>query len=176
MVSVETDISNGLPSFDIVGLADMAVREAKERVRAAVKNSGFEFPSQRITINLAPADLKKEGTSYDLPIASGILSATGIIPLDFFNDSLLCGELSLDGTLRPVCGVLPKAIAARDNGIKRIIVPPENAYEAAVVKGIRVIPVKNLSELVLYAKGEAEITPVEEEWDKHASGGGYDKG
>ncbi|NLM26592.1 MAG: YifB family Mg chelatase-like AAA ATPase [Clostridiaceae bacterium] len=175
IVSVETDISNGLPAFDIVGLADMAVREAKERVRAAIRNSGFEFPSQRITVNLAPADLKKEGTSYDLPIAAGVLSATGIIPPGFFNDSLLCGELSLDGTLRPVCGVLSKTIAARDNGVKRIIVPSENAYEAAVVKGIRVIPVKNLAELVLYAKGEAEIIPVEEEWDKHAAGGDYEK-
>jgi len=175
IVSVETDISNGLPAFDIVGLADIAVREAKERVRAAIRNSGFEFPSRRITINLAPADLKKEGTSYDLPIAAGVLSATGIIPLEFFNNSLLCGELSLDGTLRPVYGVLPKTIAARDNEIKSIVVPPENAYEAAVVKGVRVIPVRNLSELVLYAKGEVEIIPVEEEWDKHAANGENEK-
>jgi len=175
LVSVETDISNGLPAFDIVGLADIAVREAKERVRAAIRNSGFEFPSRRITVNLAPADLKKEGTSYDLPIAAGVLSAMGNIPLEFFNDSLLCGELSLDGTLRPVCGVLPRTIAVRDNGLKSIIVPPENAYEAAVVKGIRVIPVKNLAELVLYANGQAEISPVEKEWDIHAADGEHEK-
>ncbi len=171
LVSVETDISNGLPAFDIVGLGDAAVKEAKERVRAAIKNSGFEFPSRRITINLAPADLRKEGTSYDLPIAAGILSATGVMPTDFLSESILSGELSLDGTLRPVYGILPKAIAARDSGMKSILVPLENASEAAVVKGIQVIPVKNLVELVRYIRGQAEMIPMEKEWSPYSDSG-----
>jgi len=114
MVSVETDISKGIPAFDIVGLGDAAVKEAKERVRAAIRNSDFEFPSRRITVNLAPADMKKEGTSYDLPIAAGILAATGVISRDALSGCVLLGELSLDGTLRPVNGVLPKTITARE--------------------------------------------------------------
>lgn len=160
-VSVETDISNGIPAFDIVGLGDTAVREAKERVRAAIKNSGFEFPSRRITVNLAPADLKKEGTAYDLPIAAGILSATGVIANDFLKNCMLCGELSLDGTLRPVYGVLSKAIAARDKRLEAIMVPSGNAREAAVVKGINVIPVKSLKEFAEYARGLIDISPAE---------------
>jgi len=169
IVSVETDISNGIPAFDIVGLGDAAVKEAKERVRAAIKNSGFEFPSRRITINLAPADLRKEGTAYDLPIAMGILAALGMIPVGCLDGCLLSGELSLDGSLRPVYGVLPKAIAARDNQMEFIMVPSENACEAAVVKGIKVIPVSSLPELVRYLKGNAEISPVEEEWDARSN-------
>ncbi|NLY18888.1 MAG: magnesium chelatase, partial [Clostridiaceae bacterium] len=168
-VSVETDISNGIPAFDIVGLGDTAVREAKERVRAAIKNSGFEFPSRRITVNLAPADLKKEGTAYDLPIAAGILSATGVFASDFLKNCMLCGELSLDGTLRPVYGILSKAIAARDKNLEAIMVPPENACEAAVVKGINVIPVKCLKKLVEYANGLIRITPVVVEWNSARS-------
>lgn len=171
LVSVESDISNGIPAFDIVGLADAAVKEAKERVRAAIRNSGFEFPSRRITINLAPADLKKEGTAYDLPIAAGILAATGAYPAEALEGCLLSGELSLDGSLRPVCGVLSKAIAAKENGLASVIVPFENACEAAVVKGIRVVPVKCLSELAQYLKGEITIPPVEKEWDGGSNGG-----
>ena len=165
MVTVETDISNGLPAFDIVGLGDAAVKEAKERVRAAVKNSGFDFPSRRITINLAPADLKKEGTAYDLPIAMGILSALELFPAKRLTGCLLCGELSLNGSLRPVCGVLPKAIAARDNSIEYIMVPSANASEAAVVAGVKVIPVKSLNELVQYLKGRMDLSPVDGNWD-----------
>ena len=163
-VSVETDISNGIPAFDIVGLGDAAVREAKERVRAAIKNSGFEFPSRRITINLAPADLKKEGTAYDLPIAAGILSAMGVIRGESLDGAMLCGELSLDGTLRPVYGILSKTIAAMERKLETIMVPSGNACEASVVKGIKVIPLKNLSELVKYTNGLLEISPIETEW------------
>lgn len=170
MVSVETDISKGIPAFEIVGLGDVAVREAKERVRAAIKNSGFEFPSRRITINLAPADLKKEGTSYDLPIAAGILAATGIIPLNSLSDSVLLGELSLDGTVRPVYGVLPKTITAKEKGFETIFTPCENAKEASIVKGIKVIPVSNLSELVKHLTGEINLPSVESEWNS-----GYDE-
>lgn len=154
LVSVETYISNGIPAFEIVGLGDAAVKEAKERVRAAIKNSGFEFPSRRITINLAPADLKKEGTSYDLPMAAGILAAMGIVPGGVLSDSVLLGELSLDGTIRPVYGVLPKALTAKEKGFKTVYAPSENAREASVVKGINVIPVRNLYELVMHLRGE----------------------
>lgn len=165
LVTVETDISNGIPAFDIVGLVDAAVKEAKERVRAAIKNSGFEFPSRRITVNLAPADLKKEGTAYDVPIAAGILAATGVIPSEFLSGCLLLGELSLDGTLRPVYGVLPKVIAAKQAGLEKVILPPGNSLEASVVKGIQVIPVAGLNELVRYATGQVQIQPVENDWN-----------
>ncbi|HZK26591.1 MAG TPA: YifB family Mg chelatase-like AAA ATPase [Thermoclostridium sp.] len=163
MVCVETDISNGIPAFDIVGLGDVAVKEAKERVRAAIRNSGFEFPSRRITINLAPADLKKEGTSYDLPIAAGIIAAMGVISCDALLNCVLLGELSLDGSLRPVYGVLPKCIAAKEMGFKTIFTPPENAQEASVVKGIDVIAIKNLAELASHFKGDITLPPVESE-------------
>lgn len=163
-VSVETDISNGIPAFDIVGLGDAAVREAKERVRAAIKNSGFDFPSRRITINLAPADLKKEGTAYDLPIAAGILAATGVIPVSSVEGCLLLGELSLDGRLRPVYGVLPKVIACQQNGMDKVLLPSGNAIEASVVKGIQVIPISSLTELVNYLRGQTHISPIMNEW------------
>lgn len=165
LVTVETDISNGIPSFDIVGLVDAAVKEAKERVRAAVKNSGFDFPSRRITINLAPADLKKEGTAYDVPIAAGILAATGVIPAAAMEGCLLLGELSLDGTLRPVYGVLPKVIAAKQSGLQKVILPQENSLEASVVKGVQVIPVASINELVRYTTGQVQIEPVENDWN-----------
>lgn len=165
LVSVETYISNGLPAFEIVGLGDVAVKEAKERIRAAIKNSGYEFPSRRITVNLAPADLKKEGTSYDLPMAAGILAAMGVVKNDAVSECVLLGELSLDGTLRPVYGVLPKAIAAMEKGFKTIYTPCDNAKEASVVKGIKVIPVKNLSELVMHLNGEISLACVEREWN-----------
>jgi len=168
MVSVETDISKGLPAFEIVGLGDAAVKEAKERIRAAIRNSGFEFPSRRITINLAPADLKKEGTSYDLPMAAGILAASGIFPCDALSNCVLLGELSLDGTLRPVYGVLPKTITAREKGFDTIFTPYENAKEAAVVKGIKVIPVPGLSDLVKHFRGENILLPLESSWSSHS--------
>lgn len=165
LVTVETDISNGIPAFDIVGLVDTAVKEAKERVRAAIKNSGFEFPSRRITINLAPADLKKEGTAYDVPVAAGILSAMGVIPTGPLSGCLLLGELSLDGTLRPVYGVLPKVIAAKQAGLEKVLLPRGNALEASVVKGIQVIPIGTLRELVEYTTGAVQIDPVETDWN-----------
>lgn len=165
LVTVETDISNGIPAFDIVGLVDTAVKEAKERVRAAIKNSGFEFPSRRITINLAPADLKKEGTAYDVPVAAGILSAMGVIPTGPLSGCLLLGELSLDGTLRPVYGVLPKVIAAKQAGLEKVLLPLGNALEASVVKGIQVIPIGTLRELVEYTTGAVQIDPVETDWN-----------
>ena len=161
-VEVEVDISRGLPLFSTVGLPDNAVKESKDRVKSAIKNSGFEFPSKRITVNLAPADIKKEGTTFDLPVAVGILRAEGVIEKkesgDKIDDYFILGELSLDGSIRPMRGALPVAIAAREAG-KNMIVPKANEEEAALVEGIDVIGVETLSELVEFLSGRIEIEP-----------------
>ena len=155
-VSVEVYISNGMPGFDIVGLPDTAVKEARERVRAAIKNNGFRFPVSRLTVNLAPADTKKVGTVYDLPILIGILSASGDI--DFpGNDTAFIGELSLVGELRPVTGALPMALAAGRDGVKRIFVPEANAAEAAFAESVEVYPVKDVQQLIKHLRGEETI-------------------
>ncbi|MEW6428973.1 MAG: YifB family Mg chelatase-like AAA ATPase [Thermodesulfobacteriota bacterium] len=156
-VTVEVDIASGLPSFSTVGLAEGAVRESKDRVKAAVKNSGYDFPSRRITVNLAPADLKKSGTAYDLPIAAGILAATGLLRADLLPRFMLVGELSLDGATRTTEGILPMALAARDMGMAGIIVPVANGGEAALVAGLRVIPVACLADAVEFLNGDRHI-------------------
>ncbi|MBD3403492.1 YifB family Mg chelatase-like AAA ATPase, partial [candidate division GN15 bacterium] len=157
-VEVESDIQQQLPAFVTVGLPEGAVRESKERVTAAIKNSDFIFPSKRITINLAPADIKKEGSAFDLPIAVGILAATGQILRERVDDYVLLGELSLDGTLRPIPGVLPMAMNfAKGNGLKGIMVPPENAREAAMADCLPVYPVKSLKEAVHFLEDESTI-------------------
>lgn len=158
-VEVEIDISRGIPAFDIVGLPDTSVKESKDRVRSAIKNCGFDFPTTRIIINLAPADIKKEGPVYDLPILVSILKATGQINVNI-DDCAFVGELSLSGELRRINGVLPMTIKAKEQGIKKLFVPYENALEGAVVKGIEVYPVKNVFELADHLKGRAQITPV----------------
>lgn len=157
IVIVETDISNGIPSFDMVGLGDTAVKESKERVRSAIKNAGLEFPIKRITINLAPADKKKEGSAFDLPIALGILIATEQINNREIESYAFLGELSLDGEIKPVKGILPMVISARENGIENIIVPFENADEAAVVNGINVLPAKNIVDVVNHLNGVSKL-------------------
>jgi magnesium chelatase family protein len=157
VVEVEVDISQGLPAFATVGLPEGAVKESKERVKAAIKNSGYYFPSDRITVNLAPADIKKEGSSFDLPMAVGILGATGLIPPDKSKDLVCLGELALDGMVRPVRGVLPIAIEARNLGMRGIVLPKENAPEAAVVGGINIHPVSHLGEAVGFLRGETEV-------------------
>lgn len=154
LVEVEIDISNGLPMFEIVGLPDSAVREARERVRAAVKNSGSEFPLQRITTNLAPADVRKEGSAFDLAIAIGILSASGQLKAENMRDTLLIGELALDGALRPLSGVLAMVMAAKEQGIRRVLLPRENAVEGSLVEGMEVIPLSSLHEAVRFFRGE----------------------
>jgi magnesium chelatase family protein len=159
-VEVEVDIAQGLPTFATVGLPEGAVKESKDRVKAAVKNSGYEFPSRRITVNLAPADVKKEGTAFDLPIAIGILAATEIVQKSKLSDYFILGELSLDGQVKPVKGTLPIAVAARDAGLRGILLPRANSKEAAVVKGIDVLPVDNLSECVEFLNGTFHIDPV----------------
>lgn len=157
VVEVETDISTGIPAFEIVGLGDTAVRESKERVRAAIKNSGLEFPIRRITINLAPANLRKEGSSYDLPIAMGILAATEQLNFPSLESYMLVGELSLDGEVKPVNGVLPMAICAKREGIEYLVLPEANADEAAVVQGIQVLAVKNITDVIRHLTGEKRI-------------------
>ena len=152
-VVAECYISNGLPAFDIVGLPDAAVKEARERVRAAAKNSGLSFPSSRITVNLAPANLKKAGTHYDLPILLSILAAAGSVRRPRMTSAFI-GEVALDGQLRPVCGVLPMALAAKREGIQALFVPAENAAEATLARGPAVYPVHNVRELAEGLNGE----------------------
>jgi magnesium chelatase family protein len=159
IVEVEVDVSKGLPSFDIVGLPDASVREAKDRVRTAIKNSGLEFPVKRITVNLAPADLKKEGPVYDLPIAVGILAATNQLPAERCRQYIFLGELSLNGALRSVTGILPNVLAAKEAALQQVVVPMDNAQEAALVDGVEVFPAVSLNELVSFLKDEREITP-----------------
>ncbi len=160
LVEVEVDISAGLPNFSTVGLPDNIVRESKDRVKAALQNSGYPFPSDRITVNLAPAHLKKEGAGFDLPIAAGILAAMELVNPEKTQQTVLVGELSLDGRVKPVAGSLPMAIQARACGYPEMLLPAANALEAAVTEGIRVLPVGHLSEVVEYLNGRAEIDPV----------------
>ncbi|MBQ2285599.1 MAG: YifB family Mg chelatase-like AAA ATPase [Clostridia bacterium] len=160
VVTVETDLSNGLPAFDIVGLPDASVKESKERVKAAIKNSNYTVPTKRITVNLAPADRKKEGAAYDLPITVAILEASEQIPANSTKGCAFLGELSLDGELRGIHGVLPMVIAARDNGIKTVFLPVENANEAAVVNDIQIIGANNVSEIVNHLKGVNPLEPT----------------
>jgi len=156
LVEVEVDISPGLPAFYLVGLPDAAVQEARERVRAAIRNAGGVFPMRRITVNLAPADLKKEGPAYDLPIAIGILLASEQVVLDD-PGVLFLGELSLDGSLRHTNGVLPMVSLARDRGLHTVILPASDAPEAALLDGLRIVPVDSLSTLMMHLRGEKVI-------------------
>ena len=134
-VAVEVDVSFGLPTFNMVGLPDTTVRESRDRVRSAIKNSGYDFPQHRITVNLAPADVRKAGSSFDLPIALGLLATSGDVTRRAIDDTLVLGELSLDGGINGIRGVLPIAVAARRLGLTRIILPPHNAGEACVAAG-----------------------------------------
>lgn len=159
IVNVEVDLSQGLYAFDIVGLPDNAVKESKERVRTAIKNSQYDFPIKRITVNLAPADTKKEGAFFDLPIAVGILSCMGEIKARL-DDILIIGELSLDGSVRGVSGILPMVHSAKQKGITKCIVPMENAQEAALVNEVEVIGVNHIVEVVEYFKNPKAVEPV----------------
>src|SRR5213083_3314538 len=143
-VQIEVDVSFGLPHFTMVGLPDISVRESRDRVRSAIRNSGFEFPSHRITVNLAPADVRKAGSSFDLPIALGILAASGVVERRHVADLVLLGELSLDGSIHATRGVLPIAAAARREGLAGILLPSSNASEAAIVSGLSIFPVATL--------------------------------
>ena len=160
IVDVETDISNGMPGFDIVGLPDAAVKESKERIRAAVKNTGLTFPSKRITVNLAPADIRKEGAHFDLPIALGILAASEQLDGKKCQDAIFLGELSLNGDLRRINGVLPMVISAYQKGIRKVFLPLENANEAAVIEGVQVFGARSLEEILSHFIGKKEILPT----------------
>ena len=159
MVQVEADLSQGLPRFDIVGLPDAAISEAKNRVRSAIKNTGFAFPVSRITVNLAPADTRKEGSVYDLPILMALLKASRQINFDSDNMAFI-GEVALDGLVRRVDGALPMVITAAKNGIKTVFVPTENAAESSVVQGIEVIPVRSVEQLIKHLRSEETIAPA----------------
>ena len=159
-IEIEVDINNGIPAFEIVGLADTAVKESKERVRSAIRNNGFIFPIMRVTVNLAPAFIKKEGSSYDLPIAMGVLLATEQLSIGKPGECGFIGELALDGEVRRVNGVLPMALRARASGLKSLFVPAENALEAAVVEGINVYPAHSLSEVAAHFSGGCAIPSV----------------
>jgi magnesium chelatase family protein len=165
IVEVEVNIAKGLPAFTIVGLPEVAVRESKERVKAAIANSGYKFPDNRITVNLAPAHIKKEGTGFDLPIAMGILGACDQFDHERFANYMLLGELGLDGRIKPVCGSLPMALAAREKGYEGIIVPIANRREAGVVGNLKVYAARNLDQVVAFFRGEDSILP--ESVDRH---------
>ncbi len=161
LISIEVDISNGIPHFEIVGLPDASVKESKERVKIAIKNIGIEFFSRKITVNLAPANIRKEGSNLDLPIALGILiSSKGIdnpYLVEFLKDTIFIGELSLDGAVKKVNGILPICIEARKLGIKRIVLSKQNAKEASIIEGLEIIPINNLREIIEYLNGEGYI-------------------
>ena len=159
LVEVEVDISTGLPGFVTVGLPDAAIRESKERVRAALKNCGYEFPSRKLTINLAPADRRKEGSSFDLPICLGLLTFLGVVPQEKLGDYLFLGELALDGRLKPGRGILPATLLALQKEFKGIVVPKENEMEAALVKGLDIYGLDNLVEVIRLLNGPENLPP-----------------
>lgn len=148
LVNIEVDVSAGIPCWDIVGLPDVSVKEAKERVRTAIKNSGYDMQSRKIVVNLSPADIKKEGSFFDLPIAIGILACSGNINKNNMKDTIFIGELSLNGKVNKVNGILPICIEAKKLGIKRVVLPVENAKEALVIKEIEIIGVSTLEEVI----------------------------
>ncbi|MDO5112154.1 MAG: YifB family Mg chelatase-like AAA ATPase [Clostridia bacterium] len=158
-VQVEVDVSGGLPCYETVGLPDASVRESKERVRSAIKNSGFDYPNARITISLAPADMRKEGSMYDLPIAIGLLTATGQLPQTKAGECLFVGELALDGHIRGVAGVLPMLISARAQGVTRAVLPADNVEEAAYIEGVEVFAVTDMADAAALVKSNFARTP-----------------
>jgi magnesium chelatase family protein len=166
LVNVEIDISQGIPSWEIIGLPDASVKESKERVRTAIKNCGINLRSRKYVINLSPADLKKEGSFFDISIAIGVLKSIGEIPDISYEDTIFIGELSLDGKINPISGVLPMCIEALKFGIKRIIVPKANSVEAALVRDIEVIGVSNLRELMDYLNNKIVLKREEVDIDK----------
>lgn len=166
LIDVQVDISAGMPAWDIVGLPDASVKEAKERVRTAIKNSGYELFSRKIVVNLAPANIKKEGSIFDLPIAVGILTSLDIIYGKQIEDILMIGELSLNGNLNPINGALPICIEAKRLGMKKVILPKANAKEASVISGIEILGAYDLTEVVNYLNGDAKIQSTNTTWEE----------
>lgn len=159
IIEIESHLDTGLPAFQVVGLPDTAIKEARERVVASLKNSGIPFPNKKITVNLAPANIKKEGSSFDMPIAIGLLSSMSLIQQESLNKIILLGELALDGNLRPIYGALAIALEAKKQGFEKILLPKENAKEAALVEGIKAIPVQSLVEAINYLNESFAIEP-----------------
>lgn len=166
LVEVEVDLSHGLPSFNIVGLPDTAIKESKDRIKAALKNAGFDLPARKITVNLAPADEKKEGASFDLPIALGLLSASGQIPPDKLKDYIIVGELSLDGKVRPIKGGLCIARGAKQFNKMKLLTPLSNADEMAMVDEVKIFPIDSLADAVNLLKDESIVFPHKIEKEK----------
>ncbi len=170
LVDVQVDVSAGMPSWDIVGLPDASIREARERIRSAIKNSGYDLFSRKIVINLAPADIKKEGPAFDLPMAVGILKSLKVITKQNKENILIVGELSLNGSVNPINGVLPICIEAKKLGIKTIIIPKQNTKEASIISGIQVLGVSNLNEVVNYLNDNLNdnlnIENINTTWEK----------
>jgi len=162
-VEVEVNLSRGMPSFTIVGLPETSVKESRERVETSIRNTGLSFPVKRITVNLAPADTKKEGTALDLPLAVGIIAAAGGINPSLLKDYLAIGELSLDGSLRPVMGILSTTIMAKENGFKGVILPAQNAKEASLIQGMDIYPCETLGETIDFLRGDMEISPYSDD-------------
>jgi magnesium chelatase family protein len=160
IIEIEVDVSPGLPNFAVVGLPDAAVQEARDRVRAAIKNSGHGFPASRITVNLAPADVRKEGSSFDLPMALGLLATQGLLPVEALRDVLIAGELALDGKIRGINNAINIALAASESGYKSVLLPLENAPEAAVVEGITVFTPTTLTDAVRHLAGTHPLEPA----------------
>jgi len=165
-IEIEVDVSGGLPTEVVVGLPDAAVRESRDRVRTAINNSGYSYPDDKITVNLAPADIKKEGPSYDLPIALGVLAASDQLSPERLSGQVIVGELALDGTVRPVNGVLSIALAVKKWGGRSLLVPAANLREAAVVEGLEVRGLESLSQAVKFLSGEIEIPPEKVETEE----------
>lgn len=160
LVEVQVDVSHGMPAWDVVGLPDASVRESRERVRAALRNVGVDFPSRKVVVNLAPANLKKEGPYFDLPIAIGILADLGYIKSEMINEYVFLGELSLDGKINRINGVLPMCIEAYNLGIKKAIVPYDNRMEAGVINGLEIYPAQNLTEIMQHLNVEEKQIEV----------------
>ena len=159
-VVIEADVSGGVPGYELVGLPDAAVKESRERIKAAIKNSGFSYPGGKIIINLAPADMRKEGTVYDLPIAAALLAASGQIDISTVKNTALLGELALDGSVRPIRGVLPMVISLMEMGIKQVILSEKNCKEASYIKGIDIIPVSSLKQMADHLSAKKRIPPI----------------
>ena len=160
IIDVEVDVSPGLPGFELVGLPDTSVKESKERVRTAIRNSGIQLRQERVTVNLAPADVRKDSSGLDLPIAVGLLASYGMVPEAAVQSALFSAELSLDGNCRPISGILPMAITAREYGLTEFYVAPSNADEALLIDGLKVFAVENLAQLVRHLTGVEMLSPA----------------
>jgi len=178
-IVVEVDISNALPGMAIVGLPDAAVSEAKERIRSAIKNSGYAFPTKKIVINLAPADIRKEGSGFDLPMAVGVLASNGELDEEKLIDTAFLGELSLNGNLRRINGILPTVLGLKNAGIKRVILPADNAYEAALVEDIDIYPAEHFSEVINFLRPdtveEIKLKPFKVDIKKYLESNGQNQ-